>query len=416
MCFSWGFGAGSYSALSIARHQWCVGSEQKLCCNEALARSRRASVNFFVGAINCHRRILFFWLPPCHWVLWSVINNMRCNEESLSNNLNLITNDHGITTACLLPSVEGACLEPWAKMQAAFRHFSRILLLHFFHSLGGVWGATDSLPDASVETTWRVELEPPCFIDLLILKTRILRPMPPHWATLKLALVHVRNPEEHQRVMRWKVRELWWDANRGCCAYASSVYCVVLASLLAGQARFGHWTLRSWICDDENFAASYWFNLQASWGIVVSHAASWSFRHQPSRKTITDSLTSRLHTFGGAFPGDVLEGLHRRDPLFLSSFLALGQFLVRGLQTGWNVRLHGFSSQQLTCSLRVFQWLSATIWITWFGWYNWQRQIKLFGWRRAIFVCPWAVAALCAGILLSFREPHFTFQEQASPF
>ena len=89
----------------------------------------------------------------------------------------------------------------------------------------------------------------------------------------------------------------------------------------------------------------------------------------------------------------------------------LANFLVRGLQTGWNVRLHGFSSQQLTCSLRVFQWLSATIWITWFGWYNWQRQIKLFGWRRAIFVCPWAVAALCAGILLSFREPHFTFQE-----
>ena len=45
-------------------------------------------------------------------------------------------------------------------------------------------GATDSLPDASVET-WSHHVS---FV-------RIPRPMPPHWATLKLALVHVRNPE-----------------------------------------------------------------------------------------------------------------------------------------------------------------------------------------------------------------------------
>lgn len=75
-------------------------------------------------------------------------------------------------------------------MQAAFQqHFSKDLL-HFFHSLGGVRGATDSLPAASVET-WRSETNFHHFVE-----QRILRPMPPHWATLKLALVHVRNPEK----------------------------------------------------------------------------------------------------------------------------------------------------------------------------------------------------------------------------
>lgn len=133
-------------------------------------------------------------------------------------------------------------------------------------------------------------------------------------------------------------------------------------------------------------------------------------------KTITDSLTSRLHTFGGAFPQAMFWKVYTGEihsfsrVSWLSKRVLTSKIRKTSVSPG-NVRLHGFSSQQLTCSLRVFQWLSATIWITWFGWYNWQRQIKLFGWRRAIFVCPWAVAALCAGILLSFREPHFTFQE-----